>query len=1116
MADTARAPQQLSAHVESGSGDAAAAVPRLQRQPALDGDAYPASLAQERLWFLAQLYPDSPFYNEPIVVRFHEPVDEAVLERCFTEIVRRHEAWRTVFENREGRVLQRVLPPQPFSLSVIDCTERAAAEREAEALRLGVADARRPFDLVRGPLLRALLVRLTAEDQRLFVTAHHLVVDGLSFFQVFLPELHALHRAFSAGQSSPLPEPEFQYRDYVAWHSRFMNDESLVPQLGYWQRQLAQLPQLDLPTDLARPAQPTWAGARVPVLVPKALTERLRALARQHNATLFTAVLAIFKVLLHRYTGQSDFCVGSAASGRRTRELDALIGFFSSNLVLRTSLASEGGGAPSFAELIERVRDTLQAARANQDIPFERMIAAAQAPRVLHQNPLFDASCILMPPLPKLEGAPHWTASRFDIGTAKLDLYLELHQRPEGLCGHIEYRTDLFREATIARMAGHLLTLLADAVDSPDQSIAQLRLLTDEEDRRIASWQGQASREASPLPCLHHSFEAQALRTPQHVAAVCGSDSLTYAELNQRADRIARRLREQGVGRETIVGLLLERSLDIIAAVLGVLKGGGAYLPLNPQYPVERLRFLLEDSGAHVVLAHRALRSALPATVPVLEIDSLRSDGEERAADAQEAPARPEQLAYVIYTSGSTGQPKGVAVEHRSAANLARVAAAALGIDAASRLLWCWSFSFDCSVGDLFMALTSGATLVIARDDELVPGAGMLELIREQQITTLGLPPSALAALPCEPLPLLQTLFVAGEALSADLVARWAPGRRMHNLYGPTEATVYATAAECAGSDKPSIGRPLPNLQAYVLDQARQRVPEGIPGELYIGGAGVARGYLRRDELTRERFVVSPFASHPERGERLYRTGDLVRWRTDGSLDFLGRVDRQVKLRGFRIEPDEIEAVLRKQPDVQDAAVVVREDLPGDRKLVAYVALRDGQAEGCEAALLSWLKSQLPDYMVPALLVRLERLPLSPNGKLDRKALPMPTEPTRPSFESPASELESKLVEIWKQVLRRATVSVSDNFFDLGGHSLRLAEIQARIASELGRSIAMLDLFRYPTVRELAGFLAMTGSDDNPYEAGPGLEQSRMRAQRQQAALAARSKRPPARSSISE
>jgi len=1058
----------------------------------------PASFGQQRLWFVAQLFPDAPSYNEPIMVQMAGPVDAFALMRALTEITRRHEAWRTVFTTVDAQLVQVVRPHHAFELPIVDLTSLPPAQRESEALRLAADDARRPFDLQKGPLVRALLLQLSETDARLIMTAHHIVVDGVSFFNVFLPELHTLYIAFSNGRPSPLSELPLQFADFAVWQRRWLTEEELAPKLAYWRTHLDGMAEVPLPADRPRPSNPRGDGARAPVKLTVELTRKLREIARAHGTTLFTTLLAAWKTLLFRYSGQDDIVVGSAAAGRPRPELNPLIGFFNNNLVLRTRL----DGAMTFLELLSQVHEVVLAAREHQDVPFDRLISELNVERDPYKSPLYNNVFILMPPLPPLPEPPHWSASRFDLGVAKVDLYLELHQRPSGLEGHIEYQAELFTAAIIERMAGHLQTLLEGIARHPERRLSELSLLTEEEAQQIRAWQGPAAAPAptSEVMSLEQLFEAQVERSPAAIAVEHRGQRLTYRELNARANQLARHLRREGVGPDCLVGLCVERSIDAMVGILGVLKAGGAYVPLDPVYPAERLRFMLEDAGIQLLITNR--KNAGVATQHRGSVVLLDEDWSSIAQHDTENPdpiATPDHLAYVIYTSGSTGRPKGVLVERRGLHYVAGSQEQMFGLGTGSRVLSFFSLNFDVSVWELAMAWPVGATLVLADREALLPGPGLTRLLADERIHVLAITPSALMVTPYQELPALHTLIVAGEALPEELVERWAPGRRLFNGYGPTEATIICTIAECrAGDGEPPIGRPLASVQACILDATMHPAPIGVPGELYIGGPGVARGYLNRPDLTAARFVDSPF---PETaGTRLYRTGDRVQWRPDGSIHYLGRADRQVKLRGFRIELGEVEALLTSHPAVNQAVVTVWERGPSDRVLLAHVSQKEELRGGTSEELIAWLRQRLPSYMVPADVLRVDEIPLLPSGKVNHAALPMPN--TRPAARggasrAPSGEIERVLLRIWQEVLRRDGIGVRDNFFDVGGHSLLLVSVQDRIAAELQREIPMLLLYEYPTVSSLASYLGESGdgAEQRPskqdriptsYDRGPG------------------------------
>jgi len=947
--------------LEASRGDDSAlkaeAIPleRVPREPRM-----PLSSAQQRLWFLDQLNPGHAFYNVPQAVRrLRGALDVPALERALDEIVRRHEALRTTFEVVDGAPAQVIHPHEPFSLAVVDLGSRPAPAQEDVVLGIVMEEVRRPFELGRGPLIRVKLLRLGEDDHILLLTLHHILCDEWSLGVLFT-ELTSLYRAFLAGAPSPLPELSIQVADHAAWERRWLSGPGREAQLAHWKQQLAGLPTLDLPTDHPRPAVTSHRGGSHPVVLPKALVEALTRVSQREGATLFMTLLAAFQTLIARYTGAEDIPVGGATANRHRREMEGLIGFFVNMLVLRADVS----GNPTFRQLLRRVREVTLEAYAHQELPFEQLVDELQPTRDLGRHPLFQIGFThYNDPLPSLD-LPGLKMSPFDVhnGTSKLDLLLLLTETPEGVEGFLEYSTDLFEPATIGRMAAHLTTLLEAIAVDPDRSVWRLPLLTGEERRQMLVGWNDTGADYPRQSRMHDRFEAQARRAPEAVALTFEGSALTYGELDRRANQLARHLRGLGLGPEARIGVWMDRSLEMIVAVLGVLKAGGAYVPLDPSYPAERLAFMVEDAALPVILSQaRHLESIPRRRARVICLDADREALAAHGDAPLEALATPGSLAYVIYTSGSTGQPKGVMVEHRGVCSLAEAQRRLFGVRPGSRVLQFSSLSFDASVWEIVMALSAGATLCLASRDAIMPGRPLLDLLRDERIEVATLPPSVLAALPAEPLPDLRTIIVAGEACPAELVARWAPGRRFFNAYGPTETTVCATAAECTGeSQKPSIGRPIANMKIYILDERQEPVPVGVPGEIYIGGEGLARGYLNRPELTEQRYVPNPL---PEaQGERLYRTGDLARYLPDGSVDFLGRVDQQIKLRGFRIELAEIESTLSRHPAVQSASVVAREDAPGQKRLVAYVvAAMDAEKQPRYA---EWQKEQVYQWQV--------------------------------------------------------------------------------------------------------------------------------------------------------
>jgi amino acid adenylation domain-containing protein len=1038
--------------------------------PAARGGRLPLSFAQERLWFIDRLEPGSTVYNIPVGWRLGGVLDEGALERALGEIVRRHEALRTVFTEVDGSPVQVIAPFGGFALPVEDLSGLGDADREAAVGRRVGEEASRPFDLAAGPLFRAALLRLGGEDHVLLLSMHHIVSDGWSMGVLFR-ELSALYEAYLAGRESPLSQLPVQYADYAVWQREQLAGEVLDRQLAYWKGRLAGAPELlELPTDHPRPPVQTFRGAMVPVELSPALLERLQALGRSEGATLYMTLLGAFQVLLSKYTGREDVVVGSPIAGRTRGEVEPLIGFFLNSLVLRTDL----GGDPSFREVLGRVRDVTLGAYANQEVPFERLVAELQPERSMSHSPLFQVMFTLQnaegrgDALAGLEvsavAAPH------DI--AKFDLSLTFTRAAQGLRGNLIYSTDLFDRATVERMLGHLERVLEQVAADADVRLSRLELLGPAERALVLQAWNDTAAEYPADRCIHALFEAQAARTPGAVATVFDDDSLTYRELNERANRLAHHLARLGAGPEARVGICLERSLEMVVAMLAVLKAGAAYLPLDPSYPADRLSYMLKDSGASLLVTRSSLRGMLVVDgVRIVPVDEDAAAIASNSADAPRTPVDAENAAYVIYTSGSTGRPKGVQVTHANAASFFAAMDGRVGGTIPGTWLAVTRISFDIHVLELLWTLARGFKVVVHPDAEQAREEVTIDRqIRRHGVTHLQCTPSLAAMLIAESgvqaLSGLERLLLGGEALPAELAARITAvlPDGLVNMYGPTETTVWSATHAVEAAEGPiPIGRPIANTRVYVLDAAQQLVSARIPGELYIGGAGVTRGYLGRPGLTAERFIPDPFAADP--GMRLYRTGDGARWRPDGTLEYLGRLDEQVKIRGFRIEPGEIEAALRQAPGVTDCAVVVRDDQAGDRRLVAYVV------GGVETdALRAHVRQGLPEYMVPSAFVFLDALPLTPNGKLDRKALPAPELAAGADrYVAPRTPTEEVLAEIWAQTLRLERVGAEESFFDLGGHSLLATRVVSRIRAVFGVELPLRALFDGPTVAELAG-----------------------------------------------
>ncbi|MBC6431552.1 amino acid adenylation domain-containing protein [Nostoc sp. HG1] len=911
------------------------------------------------------------------------------------------------------------------------------------------------------------------------------VSDGWSI-GVFVKELAALYNAYSQGQPLLLAPLPIQYADFAIWQRNWLQGDVLQTQLSYWQQQLANAPAfLSLPADRRRPAVQTFNGAHQEFTLSKELTARLAKLSQQQGVTLFMTLLAAFDTLLYRYTGQEDILVGSPIANRNRSEIEGLIGFFVNSLVMRTNLS----GDPSFSELLGRVREMAMDAYSHQDLPFEMLVEALQPERDLGHTPLFQVMFVLEnTPIPQIELAglnvtPLMTAST----TAKFDLTLAMENTATGLVGWWVYNTDLFDVSTIERMTGHFLRLLEGIVANPKKRISQLPLLTQPEQQQLLVEWNDTQADYPQDKCIHQLFEEQVQLTPDAIAVVFENQQLTYQQLNAKANQLAHYLRSLGVKPDVLVGLCLERSLEMVIGLLGILKAGGAYVPLDPDYPQERLSFMLEDAQVSVLLTQQRLVDKLSQhQANLVCLDEVWEQIIQNNQDNPVSEVRAFHIANVIYTSGSTGRPKGVMVEHTGLCNLAQAQIKTFGLQNFSRILQFASLSFDASIWEVVMAFGSGATLYLGTKDSLLPGKPLIEQLRNHGITHITLPPSALAVMPAEELPALQTMIVAGEACSAELIRQWSAGRNFFNAYGPTEATVCATIgkatpkaiAKCTLEDeKISIGRAIANTQIYLLDKNLQPVPIGVPGELHIGGVGLARGYLNRPELTQEKFISNPFEELG--GSKLYKTGDLARYLPNGNIEYLGRIDNQVKIRGFRIELGEIETVLSQNGDVQICCVIAREEIPGNKRLVAYVVphpqatcTERSRSTPTTSELRQFLSNKLPGYMVPAAFVMLESLPLTPNGKVDRRALPDPDLHQELSdYVMPNTEVEKIIAGIWQKALEVEKVGVYNNFFELGGHSLLLVRINQQLQEKFGLELSIVDMFNYPTIHTLSQYL---------------------------------------------
>jgi amino acid adenylation domain-containing protein len=1082
------------AELLSSSGD----TQGLQAPPILPvarGAEVPLSFAQERLWFIEQMEPGSALFNVPIAMRIKGRLDAAALEKSFQAIIRRHEVLRTNFVTREGRPVQVIHPDHVFQMPVVELSSLSEQEREAEVQRRADADAHKPFDLENDPLVRAQLLRVSAEEHVLLLSMHHIVNDAWSG-GIFFRELGTFYQGFTAGQPVSLPELAVQYADYAVWQRNWLSGEVLESQLAYWRKQLAGAPAfLELPTDHPRPAVWSSEGASaVGPVYPPALVQALRGMAQKEGVSLFMLLEAAFHTLLHRYSGQEDISVGTSIAGRTRAETEPLIGLFVNVLVFRVNLA----GDPTFRELLARVREVALGAYEHQEVPFERLVDELATERSLSHAPLVQALFDMKNP----SGSSSEKLADFELSPlsaqvtkTKFDLTLFMMEHEEGMAGVCEYSTDLFEEQTIQRMLGHMKMLLEGVVANPEQRLSQLSLLSEQEKRQLLVEWNRTGAEYPRRTRAHELFEAQVERTPDALAVSCGSERLTYRELNQRANQLAHYLRRKGVGPEQRVVLCMERSVEQVVGALGIMKAGGAYVPLDPAYPAERMRTVVGDCRAKELVTQRSLKGSFEGLgVEVLCLDesraALEGEGRENLASAVEA----ENLAYVIYTSGSTGKPKGVEVCHGNLSNFVAWYQREYEVKPEDRAAQLSSPAFDASVLDLWPHLTAGASLHIPSDEVRVVPVKLLAWMAAEGVT-LGFLTTPLAEMVLgEEWPeglALRALFTGGDRLRRR--PRQGQNARLVNGYGPTENTVYTTTAvvgEAGGL--PPIGRPLSNVQVYVLDKGMNPVPVGVGGELFIGGDSLGRGYLDRPELTAERFIPNPFSGKP--GARLYRTGDVVRWSMAGELEFLGRADRQVKVRGFRIELGEVEVVLAQHPAVREAVVVAREDTPGVKRLVAYVAAHAGHTVQ-EGELRTFVSAKLPEYMVPVAFVVMAALPLTSNGKVDHRALPPPGE-NRVEVESyvaPRNQNEELLAGLWAELLGVGKVGIHDNFFDLGGHSLLSVKLLSRVRAVFDVEISILDIFEQPTVAQLMEKIAAsrrgaTGPVAPPMVATPPAE----------------------------
>ncbi|NLC72002.1 MAG: amino acid adenylation domain-containing protein, partial [Desulfuromonadaceae bacterium] len=1007
----------------------------------------PLSFAQSRLWFLDQFREGSTTYNVPAALRLRGDLNSTALEQSLETLIRRHGSLRTLFrEAPSGEAFQHIIDLDDFTLPVESIAEGDLEEilkREAHHL----------FDLREGPLYRFRLWRIGERDHLLTLNIHHIVFDGWSF-GIFLRELAACYAAFRQDQTPLLPDPAADYSDYAQWQRRWLAGDLLDSQSAYWKDRLEGMPELlTLPTDRPRPDIQSLRGGHIPVELDPAAVAALRQICRENNVTLFMALETLWAIFLAKYSGMDDIVVGTPLSGRTRPEIENTIGFFVNTLPLRHNLS----GHPTFRELLGQTRQIALETYAHQDIPFEKLVEELAPERNTDRSPIFQVLFALADETFDLFDLEDLEAETLfpEFDSAKFDLTLNLGDYDGRICGHLEYSSDLFDASTAARMARHFHNLVGQAALNPGQPVTGIPLLDPQEYDLVVC---RFNDSAVPFPAdriLHQLFEEQVERTPDQIAVQDGREELTYSQLNRRANRIAYALIAMGVRPDTLVGLCLERGVNLVASILGIHKAGGAYLPLDPLYPTERLAFMIQDAGLRIMVTDSDLE------IPFRGERLLIDDPKELTGFPVVNPgpvAAPDNLAYVIYTSGSTGQPKGVLVEHRGLVNLALAQSEMFGVTPHSRVLQFASPSFDASISEIAMALVRGAALCVPRSDTLLAGEELAQILIENRIDVATLPPTALASLDKE-IRWLKNLIVAGESCPPELVGKWSQGRNFFNAYGPTECTVCATMSRYREGQL-TIGRPMANTQIHILDAHGLPQPPGVPGELCVGGVGVARGYLNRNRLTKEKFIPNPFGPG-----RLYRTGDSARWLESGEIEYLGRIDQQVKIRGFRIELGEVESALREHAFVY-GAVVNPFGKEGEKRLCAYVV---GDFETAE--LRDYVGRKLPHYMIPSVFMKVETFPLTPSGKIDRKKLPHPEIASDKAYTPPRNDTEKVLCAVFAEVLGLEQVGIHDNFFELGGNSLLLVRTRSLANKRLASQLNITDFFHYPTIARLAELL---------------------------------------------
>ncbi len=1045
-----------------------------------EGD-IPLSFAQHRLWFLDQLAPGQAFYNIPGAFRLSGDLNRQMFHASLAEIIKRHESLRTTFDKKRGEPFQIIHNSFEPAIQEHDFSNLPESEKEQSALQLAATEAQTAFDLAKGPLLRVHLVKMTDQEHIVIFNMHHIISDGWSM-GVLVSEFAQLYEAFLRELPSPLPELSVQYADYVLWQRDWLQGEVLEQQLEYWKSTIGvNPPVLELPFDKPRPSVQTFHGDSVNAMFSKSLLDRIQLYCQKQGVTPFMFLLATFQMLMYRYSGQSEFLVGSPIANRTQSETESLIGFFVNTLVFKADFTE----SMDFQSFVRQVREITLNAYAHQDIPFEQLVEALQPERDMSHSPLFQVAFMLQNAPFEQRELSGLTISPVEASseTAKYDLTVTTVETETGLACSFEYNVDLFNRSSVERMVQHFRQLLENVLVKPKAPVASIPFMSPEEEKTLLSGWNDTTVAYPDSHSVHGLFEEWAAKQPQAEAVRFGESSFCYDELNRRANQLARALRTRGVGQDDIVGISMHRSLDVPVAILGILKAGAAFLSIDPTYPKDRIAYMLEDSELRILLTQERIVDVLPKhSAETIVMDREWPDISKKSAENLNIDTTPEQLSYVIYTSGSTGKPKGTLLPHRGLCNLHRAQRAAFDITPNFRMLQFAPLSFDASVWETVMALLNGACLVCTDQETLASGHGLRDVIKSQRVNIVTLPPSVLSVMPEDELPDLKTIVTAGEACSLELVKRWGKGRQYVNAYGPTETTVCASYYETSVDDEkaPPIGKPLQNFQLYVLDKHWNPVPVGVPGELCVGGVGLARGYHKRPDLTADKFIPDPFSG--EAGARLYRTGDLVKYLPDGNIEFLGRIDHQVKVRGFRIELGEIEAVISKQAGVTDVIVLVREDSPGDQRIVAYVV---SDQEINVADLKAGCRADLPEYMIPSAFVVMDEFPLTPSQKIDHRALPKPElsrDELASEFVEPRNDIEKKLAAIVSDLLKVDNVGIHDSFFELGGHSLLATQFISELMDTFEVDIPLITVFEKPTIADLAQAIEQIQNDGDAIE----------------------------------